>query len=450
MSSVSFNTASALQPISTSAGAGFDVQMMVQQTLQAESGPLYQLEQEQTDLQGQTAALNTLQSELSAFQTVVQSLNDPLGPLYAETATSSSPSILTATAGTGATIGNHVVVVNSLAATSSAYTSEFASDTTPLSTGSFDLQVGTGSPTTITVDSSNNTLSGLASSINALDLGVTANVITDANGARLSLVSNTSGTAGNLTVSNDTVGLGFTQVAGANASLTVDGVPISAGSNTVSGVIPGITLNLLSASPGTPVSLGVAPDSGQITDAINSFVSAYNTLISDVNSQFAVDPTTQQAGVLASDSTVRMLQEQLLTLVNTSITGNNGIVNLSALGVNIQNDGTLQVDSTTLNQNLSTDIQSVQTFFQNTSQTGFAQTLNSTVMQMTDPVSGLLSIDINGIAQTQTSLASEISDFQAYLDMQRQSLTAQYSQVDTILQQLPLLQSQIAQQLAGA
>jgi flagellar hook-associated protein 2 len=450
MSSVSFNTSSATAPITTSAGAGFNVQQMVQAALAADSGPLYQMQQEQTTLQGQTAALNQLQTELTALQTAVQALSDPTGAIYAETTTSSDPSILTATAANGATTGNHTIVVNSLATTSSAYSSEFASSSTALPTGSFDIQVGTGATTTITVDSTNNTLSGIASTINGQNLGVTASVITDANGARLSLVSNTSGAAGNITISNDTVGLGFTQNAGTNASLTVDGVPISSGSNMVSGVISGVTLNLLSASPGTSVSLSVAPDNSQITSAINNFVSAYNTLISDVNSQFNVDPTTQQAGVLASDSTVGMLQEQLLSMVNFSTTGNNGMVNLAALGINMQNDGTLTVDTSTLNQNLSTNMAAVQNFFQNTSNTGFAQTLNTTLTQMADPVTGILGTDINGIAQTQTDLASQISDFQAYLNSEQQSLTQQYSQVDTVLQQLPLLQAQIAQQLAGA
>jgi flagellar hook-associated protein 2 len=450
MSSIAYNTSAATTPMTTSAGAGFNVQQMVQAALAADSGPLYQMQQEQTTLQGQTAALNQLQTELTALQTAVQSLSDPTGAIYAETTTSSAPSILTATAANGAATGNHTIVVNSLATTSSAYSSEFASSSTALPTGSFDLQVGTGAATTITVDSTNNTISGIASTINGQNLGVTASVITDANGARLSLVSNTSGAAGNITISNDTVGLGFTQSAGTNASLTVDGVPISSGSNMVSGAISGVTLNLLSASPGTSVSLAVAPDNSQITSAINNFVSAYNTLISDVNSQFNVDPTTQQAGVLASDGTVGMLQEQLLSMVNFSTTGNNGMVNLASLGINMQNDGTLTVDTSTLNQNLSTNMAAVQNFFQNTSNTGFAQTLNTTLTQMADPVSGLLGTDINGIAQTQTDLTSQISDFQAYLNTEQQSLTQQYSQVDTVLQQLPLLQAQIAQQLAGA
>ena len=105
---------------------------------------------------------------------------------------------------------------------------------------------------TIPVNSahSTNTLNGLATYINNQNLGVKASVITDSSGSRLALVSQTSGAAGEITLSNDTTGtngkgMGFTDaVDGKDASLTVDGIPIDSASNTVTGVIPGVTLTL--------------------------------------------------------------------------------------------------------------------------------------------------------------------------------------------------------------
>src|SRR5579884_2625419 len=258
---------------------------MVDQAIQAASGPLQLMQQQLATLSGQAAALNEIEGKLTALETAIQTLSDPLGPLAAMAATSSNPSIVTATAATGATAGSHLVVVNALATTSSAYSAAFASASTPLNTGSFTLQVGSGTPVTVTVDSTNNTLSGLAATINGLNAGVTASVVTDSSGARLVLVSGTSGSAGTITISNDTVGLGFTVNAGTDASLTVDGVPISSGSNQVRGVISGVTLNLQSAAPGTTVAISVASDTGAITTAIENFVSAYNALIQDINSQ---------------------------------------------------------------------------------------------------------------------------------------------------------------------
>ena len=140
-----------------------------------------------------------------------------------------------------------------------------------------------------------NTLSGLASYINGQNLGVTASVVTDAGGARLSIASNSSGGGGDFTVSNDTVGLGFTKpVTGVNASVTVDGVPISSATNTVTSAIPGVTLNLLAAPPATNVAVTIAPDTTQISGAINTFVSSYNAVVQAINAQYAVDSNSRR------------------------------------------------------------------------------------------------------------------------------------------------------------
>ena len=440
MGSISFANAA-------SSGSGIDVQAMVDQAIQAASGPLQLMQQQLATLSGQAAALNEIEGKLTALETAIQTLSDPLGPLAAMAATSSNPSIVTATAATGATAGSHLVVVNALATTSSAYSAAFASASTPLNTGSFTLQVGSGTPVTVTVDSTNNTLSGLAATINGLNAGVTASVVTDSSGARLVLVSGTSGSAGTITISNDTVGLGFTVNAGTDASLTVDGVPISSGSNQVSGVISGVTLNLQSAAPGTTVAISVASDTGAITTAIENFVSAYNALIQDINSQFAVNPATNTAGVLAGDSALRMVQEQVLNLVTTAVTVNGTTVNLESLGIHMQDDGTLQVDTSQLNSLLTSNPGLVQGFFQNSTQTGFAQIFSNALAALTDVTSGPLNVDLAGIQQMQSTLNDDVANFQARLDLKRQQLLDEFSRVDAILRELPVLQQKIAQQL---
>ena len=159
--------------------------------------------------------------------------------------------MLSASADSTAQAGTHSIVVNSLATTASYYTNTVSSATTTIASGTFQIAVGSNPAVTVTVDNTDNTLNGLAAAINGQKIGVTASVINDANGARLAIVSNTSGSAGNISVSNNTTGLTFNQAAtGANASLTVDGVPVNSTSNTVSGVIPGVTLNLAGAAPG--------------------------------------------------------------------------------------------------------------------------------------------------------------------------------------------------------
>ena len=116
---------------------------------------------------------------------------------------SSDTGVLELTAATAsAAAGAHSVVVNSLAQTSSGYMAEIANSADTL-TGSVTIN-----GTVIDVPAAttgNNTLSGLASAINASGLSVTANVLTDASGSRLSLVSEVSGASGNITVTANSI-----------------------------------------------------------------------------------------------------------------------------------------------------------------------------------------------------------------------------------------------------
>ncbi len=433
----------------TGLGTGINVQQFVQFALANQQANITALQNQQTSITGQTAALSTISAEVNNLGTAAAALSDPLGALSAEVANSSNSSIVGATASSTATPGAHTVTVNSLATTSSYYTGLLQSSSTTITPGSFQIQVGSGSPITITVDSTNNTLSQLASTINNKGAGVSASVIQDANGYRLAVVSSSSGAPGDITVSGNTTSLNFTKaVTGTNASLVVDGIPISSATNTVSNVINGVTLSLGSPSPNTPVSVNVSPDTTQVTTAINNFVTAYNKVISDVNSQFKVSSDGSGGGVLESDNSLRDVQSQLLAAISYSIPGNGGLVNLASIGVNLNNDGTLSVDNGALASALSSNFSGVQNLLQNTTN-GFSQNVSKVVSSITQSGTGILSIDSQSLTNTSVSLGQQVSDLQAALAIQQANLTTVYAQVNATLQELPLLQSQISQQLSS-
>jgi len=430
-------------------GQGINVQQFVQYALANQQASITALQNQQTSLNSQSTELSKISTDLNTLDNAVFALTDPLGVLSSQTATSSNSSVLNATASSTATAGTHSITVNSLATTSSYSTGALASSSTTISLGTFQIQVGSNTPVTVTVGSANNTLSALAASINSQNAGVSASVIQDANGYRLALVSSATGTPGDVTISGNTTSLTFTKaVAGTNASLVVDGIPISSASNTVSNVINGVTLNLGSPSTGTPVTLNVGPDTTQITGAINSLVSAYNTVVGEINTQFTVASDGSGGGPLEADNTLRDVQSQILGAISYSVSGNNGIVNLASLGVNLNNDGTLSVDSGALASALSSNYSAVQNFLQNAT-TGFAQNLSNVLSNVNSPATGLLSIDAQSITSTSQGITSQLSDLQASLAVQQANLTKVYAQVNTTLQELPALQSQISQQLAG-
>jgi len=424
-----------------------NVQTLLTSVEEANAIPMDLLEQQQNTLQTQSSTLTSIEGDINALATAVSALSNTNGSINSLTATSSDSNLVTATADPTATPGTHTIVVNSLATTASYYTDP-VDPSTPLAAGSFQVAVGSNAPVTVTVDNTDNTLSGLAAAINKQNVGVTASVINDANGSRLALVSNTSGSTGNITISNNSTGLNFhSAVSGANASLTVDGVPISSASNTVSTVIPGVTLNLVGADSGVTVGLTLSPDANQATSAINQFVSAWNKVIQDLNGQFDVSSNGTGGGPLEADNTLRSVQDQLLSSITASVAGNNGFVNLATIGVNMNQDGTLSVDSGVLSNALSNDFSSVQNLLQGAG--GVATFLSTTLNQITDPTQGSISLDLQGMSQQNQDLTQQISNMQTQLTTQDQLLVAEYTQMQNTLDEMPMLQSQITQQLGS-
>jgi flagellar hook-associated protein 2 len=429
-----------------SSSSGINVASAVAAAISALSTPEQQWEAEQQTLATQTSGINQIQTDVDSLQTSLSALSDPAGALASMTATSSDTNVVNASAASGTAAGTHVVVVNNIASTASSYSNAVATSSTPLTAGSFTLQVGSGPATQIQIGSGVNTLDELSSYINTQNLGVTASVINDSTGARLAIVSNSSGAANGFTISGAT-GLSFTQAsAGQDASLTVDGIPIDSASNTVTGAVNGLTLNLVGASPGGQITVSIAPDSTQVEQAIATFVGAYNTAIGDVNTQYTVGANNQE-GPLAGDSTVQMLQNSLLSIAGYSNGGSNGVATLADLGISMNKDGSLTLDTATLNDAVQNNFAAVQNFMQGASSNGFASFLNTSLNNLTTPITGAFTVDLQSISSENSDLQTQINNFQTYINAQQTLLTAQYDQADITLQQLPEEEAQINAEL---
>ncbi|MGA8299357.1 MAG: flagellar filament capping protein FliD, partial [Terriglobales bacterium] len=412
------------------------------QEIALEAEPMDLWEQQQSNLANQTSDIQGIETDITSLQSALTALQDPAGALASMDASSSNSNIVTASAAAGTTAGTHEVVVNNLATTASWYSTDVASETTDLAAGSFTIQVGSGSPLTVTTGSGVNTLDDVVNYINSQNAGVTASVVNDANGSRLALVSSNSGAAGNFTVTNGS-GLSFTQAAtGVDASLTVDGIPIDSASNTVTGAVNGLTFNLTGTGQ---ASVSVAADPTQISQAVSTFVTDYNKVISDVNSEYSVNASNQE-GPLAEDPVLSNLQSLLLGVGSYS-SGNGVVSTLQDLGISMNNDGTLTLDSSTLNNAIQSNPAAVQNFFQGSSSNGFASNLNNELNGIVDPVSGAFTVDLQSISSENTDLQNEINNFQTYLSNRETYLTTEYNQADEALQELPNLEAQLNAEL---
>jgi flagellar hook-associated protein 2 len=416
--------------------SGIDVTAAVDSIIYADRAPERTWQGEQATLASQTTSINQLNNDASTLSDQLFNLQGVGSVLDSVSVTSSDSSVVTATAADGTAIGNHSVVVNSLATTASWYSQEEASGSTQLTDGtSFAITTG-GTTTTINIGSGNDTLNELASSINNQSLGVTASVVTDSNGARLSLVANSSGSASNFTVSGS--GLSFTQAqTGADASLKVDGVPITSASNTVTGAIAGVTLNLQSVpSNGETVNLTLSPDTTDITTAITNFVSAYNTLIGDVSSDIAYNSATSTAGVLQADSTAQSFYSDLLSATNYN-SGSSISNTLESLGISTNSNGTLSLDAGTLSNALRSNPAAVSSFFEGAAGSGFSESLTNTLNTYTDPSNGAFTVDLSSISAENQDLSQQTATLETYISSQQTILTTEYNNADIAIQQLP-------------
>ena len=430
-------------------GQGIDVATTVQQLVTAASAPETEWQNEQQSIASAEGVVNQINSDLSTLLTSVNELQDSGGSLQSVSATSGNSNIVTATATNGAALATHVITVNNLASTASYYSAESGlSDSSTVGSGSFDITTSAG---TATIPLNNQTLSQLAQSINnttvnGASLGVTASVVTDSAGEHLVIVAKSSGAAGAFTVddSNDP-SLSMTQGGqGLDASINIDGIPFSSATDTVSGAITGVTLQLQSAAPGQQVQIQTQADTQAAAQAVNDFVSAYNTVIQELNQQFTV---TQNSGgsnttnPLESDPTARLVQQQLMNYVAQSFGTDSTYNTLGSLGISMNDDGTLTVDSTQLNTALSNDYSGVLNFFQGTS--GFATGLSTQLTQLTDPTQGAFYLDLQGMQSTYNSLQDQINDFQTYIASQQQMWLTQYTNLNVTLLQWPFQQQEM-------
>ena len=427
---------------SATSGQGFDVASTVTQIQASEQAIETPWKNQLTALQSQDTVFTSLGTDLSTLTTSLQALTDFDGVFAEKQGSSSNPDLLSlSSADSTAAAGSHTVVIDSLAQTSSNYSGTIANATDELS-GTITIQVGSGQASTVTVDSSSNTLATLANAINSAALGVKASVITDSSGSRLSLVSGNSGAAGQLTISSNlndattgvnNIGFSVGQL-GKDASLTVDGVSVTSPSNTVSGAIAGVTFQLLGSAPGSPVQVEVTNDNTDISTAVNSFVTAYNAVINDINTQEGND-SSGNPEPLYGNPTLAMIQSQLAGSLFEG-TASGSISNITQLGISMNNDGTLALNADTLNSVLNSNFSDVTGFLQNSG--SFGQLMATTLNNLgTQAPNGAVYLAQQQNSAQEKALNTDISNEDAVLATQKTQLTDELNTANEILQSIP-------------
>ncbi len=423
---------------STGIGSGLNINAIVS-SLTSAYGAAQQNEitNQQTALNAQISAFGTFSSALSTLQATLSTLETP-GTLAGFSATVADTKIASATADSSAVAGQYQLEVGNLA-TAATLTSGPLSTTAPIGSGSLTISVG-GVSTTINIDSSNNTLAGIAAAINTApdNPGVSASVLTTTAGSRLVLSGAATGTANGITVTETDGGSGLaplvsslavTQPA-ADANFSINGFAATSPNNVVSSAISGVTINLLAQSAaGTPTTLTIVPDTSAAQTSIATFVSAVNGVLSSIQSLSGYDATTQTAGPLNGNATIEAFQTQLQGILDTvTAGGTSGIHSLADLGISADaNTGVLDSNTTTLGNALSASLAGVAGLLGG--KNGIATQLNSLINSYTGP-GGLLASVNQGLQSSLTNVDNQQTQLNAELATYSATLTTQYNAMD--------------------
>jgi flagellar hook-associated protein 2 len=428
---------------SPTSGQGIDVASTVTQMVAQLQGTEKPYKDQLTALQSQDTVISNLGSLLSTLSSDITALTDPAGVLSGKQGSSSDTNTLALLSATStATAGSHTVSVQQLAQTSTeASTAVAANDTL---SGSFTFHIGSGSSQTVSVDPSNSTIAGLAATINQAGIGISASVVTDSSGSRLSLISQTSGAAGQISIdsnslSDATAGPTAGPVSllagqpGQDAKFTVDGIQTTSASNTITGAISGVTMQLLGTSANT-VQVQIDNDTSSVTSALSTLVKDYNAVVSAFSAQEGKD-ASGKAEPLFGSPIISQLQQMLSNALNTPSA--TSLTSMTQIGLSLNSNGTLTLDADQLTTALNDNYSGVQAFFQNSK--SFGLNLEQAVNDAgTGSTKSLLTQAQNANSNAESSLSSTISTMDARIATQQSSLTAELNAANQTLQAIPM------------
>jgi len=341
------------------------------------SGSRAILERNQDKVSTELDAFKYMETNLSAFNSYLTDLSSP--DLFSQkTSTSSDETVVTVSSNNEATLASYQIESKQLAqANTIVANNSYSSASDTISNGTLELAMG-GQSYSITVDATNNTLEGLQNVINSGDYGVNASIINNAGNFQMMFTSKETGSGGEISISGlpDFDTAGYTTTAEAqDAVMVLNGLTVTSSSNTFDEVIEGVTFNLNSASIGNPKTITVGQDSEQVSDTIKSFVEVYNqlqTILDELGKYDKSDLSEAELeseefafyGDLAGNSILRTVRSQIESSLSGSITELDSNYNtLGAVGISLNREGVLELNESTLNTAIETDMRALSNLF---------------------------------------------------------------------------------------
>lgn len=445
--------------------SGMDTTSIISQLMSVEAAPQNALKTKLTSTQSTASAYRTVNT---TFLAITAAADATLAPdLWTTTkATSSSPANATATASSGALTGTLTFSVTQLATTHAVSNRNtpgtWTSATSAYGASSIEVFDNNGVSKGTLAIGGTQTVADAAAAINASSMGLSASVVQiSATEVGLQVSSNATGAAAEFSFTGAGTFSVNSQAQDATLSIgTSNPYTVFSPTNTFTGVLPGTTITATKADPLTPVTVSVVSDPSSVASKMQALVDAVNATIKTVK-----DYTSTASGstaALKGDWSVSSLAGSLANAVSAAV-GTDG--SPAQVGFQLNKDGTVAFDKAKFIAALNNTPDLAKRMVLGTAASdpdgvpgsgdevaaidGIAAKLRKVAVSASDATTGTLVSLANGQDSMIKDIQSRIADWDLRLAKRKQTITAQFTAMETALSSLKNQSTWLAGQIAS-
>jgi flagellar hook-associated protein 2 len=416
-------------------GSGIDTESIISGLLSASKGPINRVQLQQSQAQSAISSVSDIGSLLGKLKDALTALDTT--PEVGSFKASSDNKAVAVSASGNARPGSFKVKVNNLASAYKAYSEPLGvsqSNVALNQSGTLSLSIGA-TTKDITINLGD-TLDTVMSKINTSGLRVAATSFFDGTAFRMQLRGLDTGTENAVTVDEAGTSFGFDlneKSQGLDAEIEIDDFKVTSKTNQVQGAIAGVTLALAAKTKDTAtenVAVTVESDPQGFKDKLNTLVSAYNSVVDKIHTTAGFGSIKATNPVLAGDSALRVVSSSLSKVLTAQV-GTGKFQTLRSIGIELNNNGTLKLNSTKLDAALAEDPDSVSKVLagDDASVKGIADLMTQATTDLLG-AKGAISARKDGLTSLQKTLAGRVDLEQGRLDRMEQALRKQFTQMD--------------------
>lgn len=290
------------------------------------------------------------------------------------------------------------------------------------------------------LDEDQNALDILVQAINDFDGGFVASTFFDGAGLRLSITSEKSGAAQELLF--DTTGASFTLTEATRPSDAVlqfgdsatGGIVVTSAGNEFENVVPGLTVTVDKASQDA-VTVDVTQDSSKFTTAVTDFVDSFNSLRTTLEQLTIFDAESATTGLLFGRNEALRVETDLARVLSGRFSSSSTYQSLETLGVSLNDQGRLELDSAKLTEAFSENPAEVERFL-TVDSAGVIDQLTASIDQLAGEDNSLIARRYDALTSTIETNEARIESMSDFLDRERERTLLEFFRLEETIARL--------------